>query len=396
MLYKQAFIFATMLALFLQPSWLLFTLIGMFVALLVIVLLLVKPLALHRYLLRVRGVQKEAVGRYISLKVLTSLRQAVDTSPAGSTGPIVAVREEQLSLLDLVRQQEGNQLLLGAPGTGKTMALRVYQYHAAEHSKALIFGPARIPVYVPMKDYSLYLKRLYQEVAPAMEEGEDHKGLDVDLLDFLHESDLPGMGYLRRYLKRLAAQGRLLLLCDGLNEVDGKYLSLVGDELVSLMQKTNNRCVVTCREVDYREQRKLAQLVERGRVAQAVISPLLPEQIHACVERYIEQQDKQWKHTAGQIIQVIDRSRLRYHCTNPMMLFLLLGIIDTIGVERGKQVDTRGRLLREAVGQLIEDERQRARWQHLPPDAQEVVRFLSEVACAARWANDRGAIQLRV
>ncbi len=95
-------------------------------------------------------------------------------------------------------------------------------------------------------------------------------------------------------------------------------------------------------------------------------------------------------------MQVIDRSRLRYHCTNPMMLFTLMGIIDKIGVERGKQIDTRGRLLREYVKQLIEYEQQQAKWKQGAPQEQEVIHFLSAVACAARWANDRNAIQLRV
>ncbi|HEU5230841.1 MAG TPA: hypothetical protein VFU49_23665, partial [Ktedonobacteraceae bacterium] len=79
-----------------------------------------------------------------------------------------------------------------------------------------------------------------------------------------------------------------------------------------------------------------------------------------------------------------------------MMLFTLMGIIDKIGVERGKQIDTRGRLLRESVKQLIEYEQQQAKWSKGMPTEREVVRFLSEVACAARWANDRNAIQLRI
>ena len=89
---------------------------------------------------------------------------------------------------------------------------------------------------------------------------------------------------------------------------------------------------------------------------------------------------------------VIDRSRLRYHCTNPMMLFTLMGIIDKIGVEYGKQIDTRGLLLRESVSQLLAQEIDK--WDGTAPAEQDVVRFLSEVACAARWAQDRNAIQL--
>ncbi|GAC1621840.1 MAG: hypothetical protein NVS4B11_15220 [Ktedonobacteraceae bacterium] len=167
-------------------------------------------------------------------------------------------------------------------------------------------------------------------------------------------------------------------------------------ELVHLMRDTQNRLVMTCREVDYREQPDFVDLVNKGQAARATVYPLQTDQINEFVERYVERQDKHWRHTAGQIMQVIDRSRLRYHCTNPMMLFTLMGIIDKIGVERGKQIDTRGRLLRESVKQLIIREQAQPRWGKSTPEEREVVRFLSEVACAARWANDRNAIQLRV
>ena len=153
---------------------------------------------------------------------------------------------------------------------------------------------------------------------------------------------------------------------------------------------------MTCREVDYREQADFIDLVNKGQASRATVYPLQTDQINEFVERYVERQDKQWRHTAGQIMQVIDRSRLRYHCTNPMMLFTLMGIIDKIGVERGKQIDTRGRLLRESVNQLVLREQAQPRWNKTAPSERELVRFLSEVACAARWANDRNAIQLRV
>src|SRR2546421_3690180 len=213
----------------------------------------------------------------------------------------------------------------------------------------------------------------------------------ITLLDFLVQSDLPGMRHLRSLLPRLARQGRLLMLCDGLNEVDSNYLTHVGEELARLMHDSRNRLVMTCREVDFREQHDFVQLVNEGRASCAIIYPLQPEQVHEFVERYVERQDQRWQHTAGQIVQVIDRSRLRYHCTNPMMLFTLMGIIDHIGVERGKQIDTRGRLLREYVRQLINYEGRQAKWKRGAPAQQDVVSFLSKVACAARWANDRNA-----
>ncbi len=351
------------------------------------------PLAIYRYLYDVRAAQEQYKQLYTPLTALTNIRQTPDPTRQRKTGPVI---EERVAILDLVQQQDTDQLILGVPGAGKTTALRVYHYSASEHPWDLVFKRKRIPIYIPMKNYSLFIK----SYLPSTAENDPAEAIvadsPVNLLDFLTESDLPGITHLRPYLFQLAQQGRLLLLCDGLNEIDNNYLSMVSHELVHLMQETQNRLVMTCREVDYREQPDLVALVNKGQASRATVYPLQTDQISEFVERYVERQDNHWRHTAGQIMQVIDRSRLRYHCTNPMMLFTLMGIIDKIGVERGKQIDTRGRLLRESVKQLIIREQAQPRWNKAAPDEQEVVRFLSEVACAARWANDRNAIQLRV
>jgi HEAT repeat protein len=369
--------------------------VGVFLVAFIVAWLLRRPMALASYLRSVHRAQEEYHKLYTPLTALTNIRKAVESYQQDGTASTVAIEEEQISLLDLIQQQDVHQLILGVPGAGKTMALRVYQYSASQSPWRLLLRHGRIPVYVPMKNYSLFLKQY------AMGTGKNDMDASADeqsvtFFDFLYQSDLPGMQYLRPYVDRLAQQGRLLLLCDGLNEVDSNYLTRVSEELVGLMRSGGNLLVMTCREVDYREQPDFVQLVDEGHAARAVIYPLLPEQVHEFVERYVERQDKRWQHTAGQIIQVIDRSRLRYHCTNPMMLFTLMGIIDRIGVERGKQIDTRGRLLRESVKQMIVYEQQQAKWNRGAPAEREVIRFLSEVACAARWANDRNAIQLRV
>jgi HEAT repeat protein len=356
---------------------------------------LARPVALMSYLRAVHQIQEEYHRLYTPLTAVANIRKAVEEEYQDyDSAPTLYAQDEQVSILDLVQQEDAHQMILGVPGAGKTMALRVFQYMASQAPLSLAFSHGRLPIYIPMKNYSLFLKRSL----PAPEEYVDEDQPRVTIFDYLQASDLPGMRSLNPHLETLAEQGRLLLLCDGLNEIDSNYLSLVSTELVDLMRHTRNRVVMTCREVDYREQADFVQLVEEGHVARAVIYPLRPEQVYDFVELYVEKQDKSWKHTAGQIMQVIDRSRLRYHCTNPMMLFTLMGIIDKIGMERGKQIDTRGRLLREYVRHLLDYERHQPRWMRgtPAPSEQDVVHFLSEVACAARWANDRNAIQLRI
>jgi len=357
--------------------------------------LLTRAVALMGYLRAVYRAQEAYHKLYIPLTAVANIRKTNEPYQASEyyQEPSTLYRQdEQVSILDLVQQERSHQLILGVPGAGKTMALRVYQYVASQSPFSLAFSRRHIPVYIPMKNYSLFLKQKF----PLEQEHGEHDIRPVTLFRYLQNCDLPGMRQLRPYLQKLSERGRLLLLCDGLNEIDSNYLPLVGQELMHLMRETHNRLVMTCREVDYREQPDFVQLVDEGQAVCAVIYPLQHEQIHEFVELYVQKQDKQWQHTAGQILQVIDRSRLRYHCTNPMMLFTLMGIIDRIGIEHGKQIDTRGRLLREYVRQLIDYEGRQAKWKRGAPAQQDVVSFLSEVACAARWANDRNAIQLHI
>lgn len=371
------------------PYWLLLPLVELLLAFL-LVQVAGEPLALVLYLRDVQKAQESYRRLYTPLTALPNIYETPVAYYRDTGDPALSDQGQNVSIIDLVRQEDTHQLILGVPGAGKTMALRVYQYIASQQRGALVRGHDKIPVYVPMKNYSLFLK------GRDMQNRRSGTAEEVTLLDFLDESDLPGMSHLRPYLGKLMDHGQVLFLCDGLNEIDSNYLDTVVAELAELMRQTENRLVMTCREVDYREQPQLAELVNDGQVTRAVIYPLRTEEVRSFVERYIEEQGSKWQHTAGQIMQVIDRSRLRYHCTNPMMLFTLMEIIDRIGVERGKQIDTRGRLLREFVMQLIEHEQGQPKWSKGAPKAIDVIQFLSEVACAARWANDRLAIQLRV
>ncbi|MFL5629058.1 MAG: HEAT repeat domain-containing protein, partial [Ktedonobacteraceae bacterium] len=103
-----------------------------------------------------------------------------------------------------------------------------------------------------------------------------------------------------------------------------------------------------------------------------------------------------WQHTAGQILQLIQHSRLRYLCTNPLILFILLEIIDTIGIERGKELDTRGLLLQEYGIQLIEQTQKRPTWKKEAPADSDIAQVLSSIACAARWSGDPYALNVPI
>ncbi len=355
--------------------------------------LAIKPLAIVVYLRIMHQAQEYYKQLYIPLSSVTNAREAIVTDQE-RTALAASTQDEHVSILNLVEQRISHQVILGMPGAGKTMAMHLYQYQTSQKPFSSFSTPGKIPIYIPLKNYALFLK---EQSLLLSSEDVAHEGVSrTSLLHYLERGDLPDIRYLRNYLEQLFRQGRLLLLCDGLDEVASEYFLAVSAELAKMMRDTHNHFVVTCREIDYRDQPDLVQLVDEGQAACAIIHSLQTDQIAEFVERYIERQDKKWRHTAGQIMSVIDHSRLRYHCTNPLMLFTLMSIIDKIGVERGKQIDTRGLLLREYVNQVLNAERKQEKWSHSAPTNREVISYLSEIACAARWANDSYAIQLPV
>jgi HEAT repeat protein len=348
-----------------------------------VALVAMQPLALIAYMRKVRLSYEANHKLYLPLLMRMSIYKAEQQNAETAHD---MTQEQPRTLLDVIETENASLVIVGAAGMGKTVALRIYHYRQSFYPLQHIKRGGRISLYVSLSDYALFLK--YH--APP----EGAANTATSLFDFLATSDLPGMRHLRPYLKQFAEQGRLLLLCDGLNEVKGNARTAISRELVQLMRTTSNRLIVTCREIEYRELYDLVQVVHDGYAANITLYLLQVEQITDCVEKFIEQQGKEWRHTAGQILQVIDRTRLRYLCTNPMLLLMFLHIIDTVGVGRGRQLDTRGLLLREFVHQSIIQEQLRPHWNANVPDEQELMSVLSVLACAARWTDEPAALQV--
>jgi HEAT repeat protein len=352
------------------------------------VFFVLRPLALYRYLHAIRREQLPYHNLYTPVTVSVHIQSAIE-DPEDSSLPFSA-QIQQISLVDVLHQRSEHLCLLGGPGTGKTTALRVYHYELAQPSLAFALSPVHLPIYISLKDYGLFLKDR-QPSSRNNETSSYHL-----LLQYLTGSNLPGLCLLRPYLFSLFERGQLLLLCDGLDEVDHVDRSLVIDELVFLMRHTTNRLVITCREMDWRGQDAFVQLVEGGDATRVLLCPMQSDQVYALVETFVESQDKRWRYTAGQIIQLIDHCRLRYHSSNLMMVFALLNSVDRVGIDRGKRLDTRGGLLRDYVMQLFENAYRQPEWRQNAPAKQEVFQFLSALACAVYWTNSSGALRLPV
>src|SRR5258708_7724895 len=232
-----------------------------------------RPLALLRYIREVQRAQEQYRAFYTPANSWPAVYETTIMYVQDSPDPSVPGQVQSMSMSELAQHLaptsaagQAHQLILGAPGAGKTMLLRLYQYVALQQGRALIAGRAKIPIFVSLRDYSFY------------------------------------------------------------------------------------------REVASREPPQLAQTVAENLVARVQIVSLDGHQVCSFVERFIEEQDpdNKWRHTAGQVMEAIDRSRLRDYCTNPLMLFCLMEIVDEIGVDRGKQLDTRGQLFRAYVRYLIQ------------------------------------------
>ena len=367
-----------------------------------------KPLAIRAYLRNVQHAQDAYCTNNTALRSLADVYHTPVTYYQHTPDPVDANRGEHISLHELPGlHRDTSLLLMGAAGAGKTLALQQYLYHMSPHRRNLKRGQHKIGLYIPLKNYSIFLKKHQPGVSTSDIASGDAKEAENEqsspshelvpqgtFLSFLLECDLSGTHHLRPYLRKLLEQGQLCILCDGLDEVDDKYRLAVGRELAELLLVTQNRFIISCREVDYQQQQELVELVNEGHLEYAMIEPLPLDTVRQFVEQYIHDQGNHWQHTAGQIMQIIEHSRLRYICTNPLLLLAFMEIIDTVGVERGKKLDTRGSLLREYIARLIKRTQARPAWRQNAPTEQEVTGLLGRIAFSARWSHDPDALQL--
>ena len=118
-----------------------------------------RPLALSRYAREVARATERYRAVYTPLADWLTLYTAPITCYQHSPDPGIPEREQELSLLDLVRP--GNQFLvdpqehlalLGATGAGKTTILYFFQFMALLRRRSVSFGRQKIPVYIPLRN----------------------------------------------------------------------------------------------------------------------------------------------------------------------------------------------------------------------------------------------------
>lgn len=319
-------------------------------------------------------------------------------SPEGAQ----AVQEHLAAIIrgkDLPQGQKRHLLVLGGPGSGKTAILK-YAVHQAVRLKRK--RTSKFPIIIQMKYYNGFLRnlRIASPVPAAVPTGT----LLAYLLDEEHqqksqagkEPELVGLSHLHPYLPQLVAQGQIVFLCDGMNELESDALTIIHGELTYLMQTTQNSVVMTCRELEYQEQELLKNLVNNGATIQ-MMPPLTEEDVAQIVKTYLQAQRMPGQVPLSQTAIAEAQEQVRrlsqsYREPSPFVLIMLIQALKNPDVLA--RTLSRGRLLRLSVDQrsLVHESAALMFGEH--PDMQNVKEFLSAVACTARRNGQRNAVQL--
>lgn len=346
-----------------------------------------RPLAVLAYLKAVFRAQEGYRVRYTPLQSWSYPYDMPVFYAVDDPDPLKPRRTRSLTPLELIEtllaSSSLHTLLLGAPGTGKTLFVHEYLSAMAQRRRSFAFSRAGIPVYVPLKYYALLLQS-----------SDLPDSADFSLLTFLEACDQPGLHHLRPHLNRLYRRGRLLFLCDGLDEVPAIYRPELERELIQLLRQTRHRLLLTCTPEFYEQSNELLQAIGENLVPRATLQALGEGHMRSVAERFIAELDTSYHPnlpTAGQVMSVLEHTRLRFICTSPLALFALLSCVDTISISELKQLDTRGRLFQAFLLKRLESG---AREGTDPAATSDALLFLRELACVARWKGDSDLLSL--
>ncbi|HEY0752377.1 MAG TPA: HEAT repeat domain-containing protein [Ktedonobacteraceae bacterium] len=350
---------------------------------------LAQPLALLAYLKALAREQEVYRARYTPLQSWSYPYDAPISYAVDDPAPTRPRQQRMLTPLTLIEtlltSNPTHLLLLGASGAGKTLFVHEYLSALAQRRRQLAFSRASIPLYVPLNYYALLLQ--------ASDLPDD---ADFSLLAFLDACDQPGLVHAYPYLKRLFRQGRLLFICDGLDEVPAMYRPALERELIQLLRQTRNSLLLTCTPELYEQSNELARAVGENLVPRATLPPLAETHARSMVERFIAELDTSFHPnlpTAGQVMSAFEQTRLRLICTTPFYLFALLACIDTLSINEVRQLDTRGRLLRAFLLKRLD-----ATGQSSVADltVSDDLLFLRELACVVRGKGDSDLLNLPI
>jgi energy-coupling factor transporter ATP-binding protein EcfA2 len=264
-------------------------------------------LALNAYRRAVEARYGQLHNIYLGNEEILSLRDVF--VPLTLHGKTASFTENQNTRQILTDPKQKRLVLLGAPGSGKSTLLKAWASGISRRESTEL--RELIPVFVSLRSFA--------QAEP-----------EQSLFDWLVNKELPGLRLRnpRNLLQNLLAQGRVLLLLDGLDEVAHNRLDTINRAISALLAadvKHQCRVWLTCREQNYadlpdRDHYRLEGF-EEYRVAE-----LRDSQIREIVRRRESDFQGQDKIPAHYLEQVFQRSDILQLHRNPLLLTLSMGV----------------------------------------------------------------------
>jgi hypothetical protein len=311
-------------------------------------------------------------------------------------------------------QQSRHVMVLGQPGSGKSEILKYAIYQV---TKVNWWKKQRIPLVIQMKYYDAYWQSgpetptLLNYLLKKAQKSPRSTEQATSGFQYTQANELIGVYHLRPFLEELLQEGRLVLLCDGMNELGQRALDWVQNDIQRLMHTPNN-IIMTCRQIEYQDLPLIRGLTRDG----VIIDEALPGQrqlparaevttldqlsamdVAQVVSNYLEnpeykrsanRRDPTGKRRRGEALQAeevqqyIERTNKPHRFTSPFMVTILMNVLHHPDVRQHYGLP-RGRLLQIAVGEMLGD------WR--VEEARQVQEFLSVLAYAARSNGERNA-----